>query len=239
MDEIAVEIDKIVGSLVEACAEQSTQSVNRTKLRDGAESTLDNDCAVDDQADNETAAPSGSAAQHSVDDALQQPLSTSSSQLSEPSAYDKPSSEVARQQAPELQQVDITSAGELPDRPDFPESLAKNTKLLALKQRRLGSLSSSLDLSHESSFESAQHHAPNEDASPSQSSLAEPVARDSTSAMQAEAGVNEQASVSLAPLPLDSTTGALEPSPEPAPVLSSHNCAHWQAAITVICCSNL
>ena len=236
MDEVAVEIDKIVTILVteaeaHACAEQPTQSVNSTKLRDGAESTLVNDRAVDDQADNETAAPSGAAAQHSVDDALQQPLSTSSSQLS---AYDKP-----RQQAPELQQVDLTSAEGLPDRTDFPESLAKNTKLLALKQRRLGSLSSSLDLSRESSFDSAQHHAPNEDASPSQSSLAEPVARDSTSAMQAEAGVNEQASVSLAPLPLDSTTGALEPSPEPAPVLSSHTCVHWQAAITVICCSNL
>lgn len=220
MDEVAAEIDKIVSSLVSeaeahAFAEQATQSVSSTQLQDRAGSTWNRARDVEAQANTEPAAPSGSGVQHSVDDGLQQLLSTSSSQQSDASAHNKDftpqqqlsSSAAAQQQAPDLQQSDITSAEGLTDRTDVPESVAKNSRLAALKQRRLGSLSSSLDLSRESSFESAQHPACNEDANPLQNSLAGKMARDSSSAMQAEAGVNEQASVSLAPLPLSSTTG--------------------------------
>ena len=93
---------------------------------------------------------------------------------------------------------------------EAPEFVAKNSKLQALKQRRLGSLSSSLDLSRESSFDSAlQHAALNQASSSLQNSLAGATANNSTSAMQDDADLNQQASFSLAPMPLDSTTGVL------------------------------
>lgn len=224
MDEVAAEIDKIVSSLVSeaeayAFAEQATQPASSTQLQHRAGSTRDRSRDAEGQADTETAAPLGSGVQHRVDNEVQQLLSTSSSQQSDASAHNKnstpmqqlSSSAAAQQQAPDLQQIDITSAERLPDRTDVPESVAKNSRLAALKQRRLGSLSSSLDLSHESSFESAQHHECNEDANPQQNSLAEKVAHDSSSAMHAEAGMDEQASISLAPFPLGSTTGTSEP----------------------------
>lgn len=121
------------------------------------------------------------------------------------------SNAVAQQQASDLQQarkVSTDSAEVLLGKTDAHESVAKNSKLLALKQRRLGSLSSSLDLSRESSFDSASHAPFNDTASTPQKSFAGPVAHDSNSAMQTETELNEQASISLAPLPLDSTTGA-------------------------------
>ena len=92
---------------------------------------------------------------------------------------------------------------------EAPEFVAKNSKLQALKQRRLGSLSSSLDLSRESSFDSASHAAFTEASSSLQNSFAGAATSNSTSALQDGADLNQQASFSLAPMPLDSTTGAV------------------------------
>ena len=69
---------------------------------------------------------------------------------------------------------------------DAPESLTKSSKLLALKQRRLDSLSSSLDLSRESSFDTSAQHLSSQHVQPLDTS--------------------DHAS-SKSPLPLDSTTG--------------------------------
>ncbi len=91
---------------------------------------------------------------------------------------------------------------------DAPEVFARSNKLLALKQRRLGSLSSSLDLSRESSFDVSAHHAVLDDAGSSlQNSLAMPTHHEQPP-MQDNTDLNEQASTSLAHLPLDSMTGA-------------------------------
>ena len=69
---------------------------------------------------------------------------------------------------------------------DAPESLIKSSKLLALKQRRLDSLSSSLDLSRESSFDTSAQYLSSQHVQPLDTS--------------------DHAS-SKSPLPLDSTTG--------------------------------
>ena len=69
---------------------------------------------------------------------------------------------------------------------DAPESLTKSSKLLVLKQRRLDSLSSSLDLSRESSFDTAALHPASQHVQP--------------------VDICEDTS-SKSPLPLDSTTG--------------------------------
>ena len=87
--------------------------------------------------------------------------------------------------------------------PDAPESLTKSSKLLALKQRRLDSLSSSLDLSRESSFDaSTQGREPHHSM---QNSLAASLGAKLQPLQTPEA--DEQSSVSTAHLPLDSTTG--------------------------------
>lgn len=110
------------------------------------------------------------------------------------------------QQPSRQQQLNQNILGGVLGKIDAPESVAKNSKLLALKQRRLGSLSSSLDLSRESSFDGAlQHAAHNEGSSSLQNSFAAAEAPDSLAAEHGD--LNEQAASSLAPLPLDSTTG--------------------------------
>lgn len=248
MDKVAGEIDKIVSSLVSeaeaharACAEQLTQSVSNTELLDRADSTWNEARGVDGNADADrvgTATTSGTGIQHSVYHESQQPLSTSSIQQPETSASQEnfvpkrqlPSVAVSQEQAPELQQL---AAELLQGKADVPESVAKNNKLLALKQRRLGSLSSSLDLSRESSFDSSQHHAPHEETSPLHNSFAETVAHDSTSAMQASAAVNEQASVILVPLPLNGTTGT----PERLNYLCLHRSSYCTKQTDIIRCA--
>ena len=120
---------------------------------------------------------------------------------------------VSGQQATELcsprqQALNFHLSGGLIGKTDLPESVVKS-KLLALKQRRLESHSSSLDLSRESSFDSSlQRVAANETVSSLQNSFAAAAAGASSgSNVQDELEVNEQGSFSLAPLPLDSNTG--------------------------------
>ena len=221
MNDVAGEIDAIVSSLVSEAeahfAERLTQP-GRTAFRGPVTSTWQESHTRADPDSTATGSSSGVGA----DDTVQQRLSTNSSQESEASDQNKSPvtaaklsrSTLARQatelQQPRQQQLDTSPVEASPAKTDVPESVAKNSKLLALKQRRLGSLSSSLDLSRESSFDSALHHALHEAASTSENSFARTVAHGSSSAMQADTELNEQASVSLAPLPLDSTTGTPE-----------------------------
>ncbi len=95
--------------------------------------------------------------------------------------------------------------------PDAPGLVAKSNKLLALKQRRLGSLSSSLDLSRESSFDVSALHTGLDDAASSQQSGLAPLPSHEQLLLQNDSVLNEQASTSLACLPLDSSTGTILP----------------------------
>lgn len=216
------EVDEIVSNLVSEAeahvlAEQHKQPFGGTAPSDSANATWNTACSVKAPADG-VSTPTGSAFGGSKFAEVQQALSTNVSP--EPVSPDDnstlqagaciSSNAVAQQQASQVQQakkVNTDSAERLLGNTDVHESVAKNSKLLALKQRRLGSLSSSLDLSRESSFDSAPHAPLNDTASTPQSSFAGPMAFDNNSAMQADTELNEQASISLAPLPLDSTTG--------------------------------
>lgn len=210
MDQTAEEIDKIVSSLVsEAEAyvleERHKQRLQGTAPSDAADPTRHGGFSPKDPID---AYPAGTVAGPASGAS---PESVSSHNSSSVLASAHPSSNgVAQQQASELQQpreVDAIAAEGPLGKTDVLESAPKNSKLLALKQRRLGSLNSSLDLSRESSFDSVLRHPLDDTASTLQTSFAAPVAHDSSSAMQADTQLNEQASASLAPLPLDSTTG--------------------------------
>ena len=79
---------------------------------------------------------------------------------------------------------------------------ARNNKLLALKQRRMGSLSSSLDLSCESSFDASAHPAALNEASSSLQNSFVP-----TEKTEDNTDLNRLAS--MAALPLDRTTGTV------------------------------
>ena len=89
---------------------------------------------------------------------------------------------------------------------DAPESLTKSSKLLALKQRRLDSLSSSLDLSRESSFDASTQQGREPDHS-MQNSLAAALGIKLQPMQPPEA--DEHVSASTALLPLDSNTGTI------------------------------
>lgn len=226
MSHIADEIDEILSNLVSEAeahvlAQRHKQRSESTTLLDPANAKLNGVCSEKGPADaHRVSTPTGSALGGSSVVEVKQLLSTNVSP--EPVPSDDTSSlqaaayiarnKVAQQQAAQLQHPSIDSAEGFLGRDDVPESAAKSSKLLALKQRRLGSLSSSLDLSRESSFDSAPHAPLNDMASTPQNSFAGPVAHDSSSAMQADTELNEQASISLAPLPLDSTTGTSEDS---------------------------
>ena len=224
MNDTADEVDEIISNLVSEAeahvlSERHEQPCRGTNPSDPANSTWNGACSVKSPADAyPVITPTGSAFAGSNIFEVQQPLSTNHSPSSASSGNNSSlqtgayvlSKAFAQQQASQLQQttiVDTDSAEGLLGKTDVPESVAKNSKLLALKQRRLGSLNSSLDLSRESSLDSATHAPPNDTAATPQSSFAGPVAHDSTSAMQANAALNEQASITSAPLPLDSTTG--------------------------------
>lgn len=223
MNQSADEIDELVNSLVSEAeayvlAERHQQRHEGTVSSDPANRTWHGASSVKGPVDAcpvstvTGPAPGASAVE------VQQPLSTTVSPESVVShnsstvlAPAHPSGNgVAQQQLSELQQprnVDASPAEGPLGKTDVLESAPKNSKLLALKQRRLGSLNSSLDLSRETSFDSALRQPLDDTASALQSSFAAPVAHDSISAMQTDTELNEQASVSLAPLPLDSTTG--------------------------------
>ena len=160
----------------------------------------------------------------------QEPLRKGSSAASERTASDDPGglaaaesqplgSEAATTGAAELQQQlsqpqhDTTSSQLLITPPDAPGLVAKSNKLLALKQRRLGSLSSSLDLSRESSFDVSALHTGLHDAVSSQQNWLAPSSSHEQLLLQNESVLNEQASTSLACLPLDSSTGTIVPMP--------------------------
>jgi len=115
----------------------------------------------------------------------QEPLRKGSSAASERTASDDPDGLAAAESQPmgsaaatagaaDLQQQlsqpqhDTTTSQLLITPPDAPGLVAKSNKLLALKQRRLGSLSSSLDLSRESSFDVSALHTGLDDAVSSQ-----------------------------------------------------------------------
>ncbi len=157
-----------------------------------------------------------------------EPLRKGSSAASERTASDGPDglaaaesqplgSAAATTKAAELQQQlsqpqhDTTSSQLLITPPDAPGLVAKSNKLLALKQRRLGSLSSSLDLSRESSFDVSALHTGLDDAASSQQNGLAPSSSHEQLLLQNESVLNEQASTSLACLPLDSSTGAILP----------------------------
>ena len=108
-------------------------------------------------------------------------------------------------------QHDTTSSQLLITPPDAPGLVAKSNKLLALKQRRLGSLSSSLDLSRESSFDVSALHTGLDDAVSSQQNALAPSSSHEQLLLQNDSVLNEQASTSLACLPLDSSTGTILP----------------------------
>jgi hypothetical protein len=108
-------------------------------------------------------------------------------------------------------QHDTTSSPLLITPPDAPGLVAKSNKLLALKQRRLGSLSSSLDLSRESSFDVSALHTGLDDAVSSQQNALAPSSSHEQLLLQNDSVLNEQASTSLACLPLDSSTGTILP----------------------------
>ncbi|KAA6428312.1 MAG: hypothetical protein FRX49_01908, partial [Trebouxia sp. A1-2] len=144
-----------------------------------------------------------------------EPLRKGSSAASERTASDEPDSLAAAESQPlgsaaatigtaELQphlsqpQHDITPSQLLITPPDAPGILAKTNKLLALKQRRLGSLSSSLDLSRESSFDVSALHTGLDDAASSQQNGFAPSSSHEQLLLQNESVLNEQASTSLA-----------------------------------------
>ena len=117
-----------------------------------------------------------------------------------------------QQQLSQPQQAGSTAASQLLiTPPDAPGLVAKSNKLLALKQRRLGSLSSSLDLSRESSFDVSALHTGLDDAVSSQQNGLAPSSSHEQLLLQNECVLNEQASTSLACLPLDSSTGKILP----------------------------
>ena len=164
----------------------------------------------------------------------QESLRKGSSAASERTASDGPdglaaaesqqplSSAAATTGAAELQQQlsqpqhDTTSSQLLITPPDAPGLVAKSNKLLALKQRRLGSLSSSLDLSRESSFDVSALHTGLDDAANSQQNGLAPSSSHEQLLLQNGSVLNEQASTSLACLPLDSSTGTILPhAPQP------------------------
>lgn len=158
----------------------------------------------------------------------QEPLRKGSSAASEHTASDDHDGPAAAEGQPlgsaavttgaaELQQqlsqpqFDTTSSQLLITPPDAPGLVAKSNKLLALKQRRLGSLSSSLDLSRESSFDVSALHTGLDDAASSLQNGSAPSSSHEQFLLQNESVLNEQASTSLACLPLDSSTGAILP----------------------------
>ena len=217
----ADDIDEIVSNVVSeaeahALAERHKRSFGVATPSDPTNVTWTGACGVKGPADAYPLNTSAIGGDDLVE--VQQPLSANvspDSALSDNNssfrarAYSS-SNAFAQQQASEWQQArkaDTDSAEGLLGKADVPESVAKNSKLLALKQRRLGSLSSSLDLSRESSFDSASHALLDDNASTPQNSFAGLLAHNSTSAMHTDTELNEQASIPLAPLPLDSTTG--------------------------------
>lgn len=131
---------------------------------------------------------------------------TAESQPCSPAATAEETTELQQRQ-PSQSQLGSSPANLLIGPPDAPEFVAKSNKLLALKQRRLGSLSSSMDLSRESSFDITALHTGLDDASSSQQKTFRPSAGHGEWPVQSDSQVNEQASSSLAPLPLDSSTG--------------------------------
>ncbi len=158
----------------------------------------------------------------------QEPLRKGSSAASERTASDDPDGLAAAESQPmgsaaatagaaDLQQQlsqpqhDTTTSQLLITPPDAPGLVAKSNKLLALKQRRLGSLSSSLDLSRESSFDVSALHTGLDDAVSSQQNGLAPSSSHEQLLLQNESVLNEQASTSLACLPLDSSTGKILP----------------------------
>ena len=158
----------------------------------------------------------------------QEPLRKGSSAASERTASNDPDGIAAAESQPlssaagitgttDLQQQlsqpqhDTTSSQLLITPPDAPGLVAKSNKLLALKQRRLGSLSSSLDLSRESSFDVSALHTGLDDAASSQQNGLVPSSSHEQLLLQNESVLNEQASTSLACLPLDSSTGTTLP----------------------------
>lgn len=136
---------------------------------------------------------------------------TRESQPCSPAATTEEATELQQRQ-PSQSQLDSTPANLLIGPPDAPEFVTKSNKLLALKQRRLGSLSSSMDLSRESSFDITALHTGLDDASSSQQKTFRRSASHGEWPVQSDSQVNEQASSSLAPLPLDSSTGIVAPS---------------------------
>lgn len=257
MKPAAVEVDEIVSTLVSEAeayvlAERHQQLLEGTAPADSANATSHEASCEKGPVDAYPVSPVIGPASGASAIEGQQPLSAtvspepvSSHTSSSVVASAHPSSNgVAQQQLSELQQpreVDASLAQAPLGKVDVLESAAKNSKLLALKQRRLGSLNSSLDLSRESSFDSALRQPLDDAASTLQNSFAAPVAHDSSSAMQADTELNEQASISLAPLPLDSTTGTEVISCACACTNTrSSLCiiaclSKWQAVVTTVC----